>query len=356
MDNIDRRVLLGAAGLVGVAAIASAARGGPLSPPPGPVTSTGKPLDQLEPRIDVLTLAGNAAAMHVISQPGSYYLSANLNVPAGKSGILITVSNVTLDLKGFTIKGVDGALNAIRINAEPSPEQIRNFSIHNGLIENFDNNGIDAADNSVGQRYERLSIRDCGNGMYIWQAIVSRCHFVDCSTAMIAYESNITECGVNNCGGGYSLINSRLSESSANNCGTGIDLDGSSLATGIEVWNGYNGAFLRARSAIRNCHFSEVFNFGIEVWRDFPQSGKDNVIDNNTFVRCNAAAISCNGPDAQRNLITSNRAIGCGASPAAAFAISDANRYGPIVDASTAMSGNLANIAATSHPLANITY
>jgi hypothetical protein len=38
-----------------------------------------------------------------ISQPGSYKLSGNLAVPANISGILITVSNVTLDLNGFGI-------------------------------------------------------------------------------------------------------------------------------------------------------------------------------------------------------------------------------------------------------------
>ncbi|MBX9735855.1 MAG: hypothetical protein K2X32_02925 [Phycisphaerales bacterium] len=355
MDNIDRRVLLGAAGLVGVAAIASVARGGPLTPPVGPITSTGKTLDQIEPRTDVRTLAGNASAMHVISQPGSYFLSANLNVPSGMSGILINSSNVTLDLNGFAVRGVDGSLHAIRASSDPGPDQIRNIAVLNGLIENFDNNGIDAADSSVGQRYEGLSIRECGTGMYIWQAIVSRCRMVDCGTAMIAYESNITECGINNCGGGYSLVNSRLSESSANNCGTGLDLDGS-LATGIEIWNGFNGAFIRANSTLRNCSFSEVFNFGVEVWRDFSQSGKTNIIEGNTFIRCGVAAISCDGPEAQRNLITSNRSIQSGATPAAAFAISTANRFGPIVNANAAATGDLSTIPAAAHPLANIVY
>ncbi len=355
MDTLDRRVLLGAAGLVGVAAIASVARAGPLTPPVGPITSTGKTLDQLEPRTDVLTLAGNANALHVISQPGSYYLSANLNVPSGKSGIIINSSNVTLDLNGFALRGVDGSLHAIRVTSDPGADQIRNTTVLNGLVENFDNNGIDAGDSSVGQRYEGLSFRECGLAMYVWQAIVSRCRWVDCGAGVIAFESNLTECGANNCGTGFSLINSRLSESSVNNCGTGLDLDGS-LATGIEIWNGFNGAFIRANSTLRNCSFSEVFNFGVEVWRDFTQSGKTNIIEGNTFIRCGVAAISCDGPEAQRNLITNNRAIQSGATPAAAFAISNANRFGPIIDANAAATGDLSTIPAAAHPLANIVF
>jgi hypothetical protein len=357
MDNVDRRVLLGAAGLVGVAAIASVARGGPLTPPVGPITPTGKTLDQLEPRTDVLTLPGSALFQHVISQPGSYILTANLTVPPGAGGILINASNVTLDLNGFTIRGENGAARGVVAESTPGPDQIRNITIVNGHIENFQNNGISAGDSSVGLRFENLSIRKCdGSGMYIWQAIVNNCRVLDCSTGILAYESNITNCGANNCGAGYSLVNSRLSESSANFCGTGIDLDAGSLATGIQVNGGFNGAFLRAQSVVRDCHFTEVANFGVEVWRDFGPSGKRNVIDNNIFTRCTVAAISCDGPDAQRNLITSNRSIDSSPSPASAFAISTANRHGPIVDANAAASGDLSSIPAAAHPLANIAY
>jgi hypothetical protein len=38
-----------------------------------------------------------------ISKPGSYRLSGNLTVPRGVNGIVITVSNVTLNLNGFQI-------------------------------------------------------------------------------------------------------------------------------------------------------------------------------------------------------------------------------------------------------------
>lgn len=40
-----------------------------------------------------------------ISQSGSYKLSGNLQVPAGKDGIVISAGHVTLDLNGFGIQG-----------------------------------------------------------------------------------------------------------------------------------------------------------------------------------------------------------------------------------------------------------
>lgn len=42
---------------------------------------------------------------YTISQPGSYKLTGNLTVPPQVNGIQINVSNVALDLNGFTISG-----------------------------------------------------------------------------------------------------------------------------------------------------------------------------------------------------------------------------------------------------------
>ncbi|MBL8014435.1 MAG: hypothetical protein JNN05_11370 [Candidatus Omnitrophica bacterium] len=67
-----------------------------------------------------------------ISLPGSYKLSSNLNIPAGKIGILIATNNVTLDLNGFRIIGISssGTETAISDN-----NQIRqNITVRNGSI------------------------------------------------------------------------------------------------------------------------------------------------------------------------------------------------------------------------------
>ena len=53
---------------------------GSLTPPPGAPAPVMKTLDQVEPRTQVTqtTCPGNASAVHVISAPGSYYLTANV--------------------------------------------------------------------------------------------------------------------------------------------------------------------------------------------------------------------------------------------------------------------------------------
>ena len=77
---------------------------GSLTPPgvPGPTMLT---LNQMEPRTPI------SSAPYTISQPGSYYLTANLTVASGDA-IDINANGVTLDLNGFTISSTDPATPA----------------------------------------------------------------------------------------------------------------------------------------------------------------------------------------------------------------------------------------------------
>ena len=67
---------------------------GPLSPPTAPAPQ-GKTLDQIEPRVDlqrtVNPLPTDTDNTIIISQPGSYYLSAGLGVTK-LNGIRVTTS------------------------------------------------------------------------------------------------------------------------------------------------------------------------------------------------------------------------------------------------------------------------
>jgi len=96
---------------------------GPLSPPgpPGPVMRS---LEQIEPRCPI------SRAPFVINEPGSYYLTMNLQVSAG-SAILIVTNCVTLDLNGFTITSFSSKVldPAISINGG-----LRSITIKNGVI------------------------------------------------------------------------------------------------------------------------------------------------------------------------------------------------------------------------------
>src|SRR5450432_3529902 len=80
--------------------------------PPGPPAPTMKRLDQIEPRTDIATLPGSVDAMFVISQPGSYFLSGNVIVPASVHGIKVTASDVVIDLRGFLLEGTTATPNA----------------------------------------------------------------------------------------------------------------------------------------------------------------------------------------------------------------------------------------------------
>src|SRR6185295_11122012 len=99
------RVFL-AAGLLTVAGTA-VLLAGPLDPPAGPILPTYKTLNEVEPRIviNAANTPGDADSLFKITQPGSYYLTGNITGVAGKHGIEVVASGVTLDLNGFDLLG-----------------------------------------------------------------------------------------------------------------------------------------------------------------------------------------------------------------------------------------------------------
>ncbi|MBS0658997.1 MAG: hypothetical protein JSR82_12220 [Verrucomicrobia bacterium] len=85
---------------------------GSLAPDDEPSPSM-KRLDQIEPRTDLARLPGDLTSLIVINNPGSYYLSSNLFGVGGKHGIRVNASDVTIDLRGFTLVGDATSLDAI---------------------------------------------------------------------------------------------------------------------------------------------------------------------------------------------------------------------------------------------------
>ena len=86
-------------------------------------------VEQVEARIDLSTVAGNSTYHHYIDEPGSYYLSSNLEVTK-TSGISIASEGVTLDLNGFAISRATGSGGyGIIIVAEKDRAVVRNGSI-----------------------------------------------------------------------------------------------------------------------------------------------------------------------------------------------------------------------------------
>ena len=150
MDQIDRRMMLGAAGVLGAAALAKMAEAGPLSPPAGPIVGTGKTLNEVEPR----TLLDPDAFFGVIgiNAPGSYYLTKSFE---GK--ITISATNVTLDLNGFTVTSLSSISNqaAILVTIGQKNVVIRNGRV---VMRSVASSGIDCQQLQAGCVIEDMQI------------------------------------------------------------------------------------------------------------------------------------------------------------------------------------------------------
>jgi len=135
--------------------------------PPGPPAPTMKTLTQVEPRTPI------SGAPYTISQPGSYYLTTNLNLTGNGHGVVIAASGVTLDLMGFALSGnrqnwnygvfLDGATNAL----------IRDVVVRNGIVCNF-GHGV-RAEYSLGCRFEHLVASSNGTYGVILYGSYGRC-------------------------------------------------------------------------------------------------------------------------------------------------------------------------------------
>jgi len=137
--------------------------------PPGPPAPSMKTLDQVEPRRPISSLP------FTITAAGSYYLTAQLTGTTAQSGITVAADDVTLDLGGFTLRGVAGSSSGI---ACPSPQ--RNLRVMNGAISQWGSHGISAAV-AVNSRFEQLNLSANGAvGLTTGeQAFVDSCHTTD---------------------------------------------------------------------------------------------------------------------------------------------------------------------------------
>src|SRR5688572_3796948 len=158
--NMSLRTL-NAAALVGVLVASAGLIAGPLTPPAGPVAPTYKTLAEVQPRTAVQSLPGNATALHVISQPGSYYLTGNINGVSGKHGIRIEASNVSIDLCGFSLSGGGVGRSAIDAYTPPPAGPRSGISIRNGSIDAWQDAGV-FAPGATACVIESLSVTSAG--------------------------------------------------------------------------------------------------------------------------------------------------------------------------------------------------
>jgi hypothetical protein len=300
------RTALACTALVSIALLGSAwLTAGPLSPPAGPVASTYKTLAEVEPRtaMSAANTPGDADSVYRITQSGSYYLTGNVAGVAGKHGIEIAASEVSIDLRGFEIAGVPGSLDGLNV---PAAGLLSNITITNGTITNFGSDGVDAF-NTLGTRLSNLHAS--GNGqeglMTGDNALVERCvarangvsgirvnnggTVIDCSAANNTTRGFISASGcvisrcssISNAGYGFVVANSTIVDSSAhNNVSAGIFSAGHATISRCTIRaSGGDGIQAGEACAIEHCVVRANAGDGIEVFSDCRV--EHNLIDDN---------------------------------------------------------------------------
>ncbi|MFO1039014.1 MAG: hypothetical protein U1E45_19400 [Geminicoccaceae bacterium] len=102
---------------------------------------------------------GDAAGFPVtLTQPGSYRLTSNLQVPSGKDGIVVTGTEVTIDLNGFRVDGGGVGRDGI-------VGQQRNLTVRNGTVRKFARYGIN--NNGAALLVDSVRVQEnAGTGVY----------------------------------------------------------------------------------------------------------------------------------------------------------------------------------------------
>lgn len=150
---LDRAMgaIVGALALALIAVLAGVVHAGPIDPPAPPGPTDGV----LEPGTPIASLP------FTITAPGYYYLTRNLTGSSGEDGIEINVSNVTLDLKGFSLQGVGGSLNGVNVNTTAA-----NVTIRNGTIAYWGGSGVLFSWPTLSLGSEASDLQVSGNGAY----------------------------------------------------------------------------------------------------------------------------------------------------------------------------------------------
>ena len=393
---------------------------GSLTPPPGTPAPTFKTLQQVEPRIDLQNAPGaavdtsNANSHFIINQPGSYYLSANLEVTKA-NGITIVAAGVTLDLNGFAILRTSGSPGT-GIFVDTGAEQ---STIQNGSIKGFGGGVTTSTTTTRGCAYRNLSATACalafqaptgsivescrafgntGTGIFVFDgstisncaanqnggtgiAAGTGCRIVNCTavsnrdgivagsnctlshcTARANSSSTATSAGIST-GTGSTITNCTSAGNVSTNAtptgstGAGFSISFSSLVEGCTAEGNMGDGFrISSGTQVRgNTATSNGLNgdgAGIHV------TGVENRIENNNVTSCDRGI----DVDSAGNLIIKNSARSNGSSSAGNYDIVANNRYGPIIDdsatgaAAAAGKGPLTSTLTTTDPWANFSY
>lgn len=205
MNEIERRALIGAAGIGALAAL-SKAGGGPLNPPAGSVGSTGRTTDEIYNKITFgdgrIPIPASSSTV-TITNPGSYVLTGNITAAANTNGILVLANNVTIDLNGYTVAGPSNTFTGVLVSGGYG-----GFVLRNGTVTGF-SAGVAAGSGAVGVVFEDLLIRDArtlgilASSSSARGVRVRRCSVVDTGSTTTSTDGNITISAISLTGAGH---------------------------------------------------------------------------------------------------------------------------------------------------------
>ena len=157
--SLARKTLSALALVLAVAPTTALAQGS--LTPSGVPAPTMKTLDQVEARvpIDTAHTPGDAGNLFIISQPGSYYLTGNINGVSGKNGIAVLANNVTINFNGFALVGVPGSFSGVSV----SGAGVTNLAVRNGSVRDWPFDGVSAF-NAANSRFKEVETN--GNGFW----------------------------------------------------------------------------------------------------------------------------------------------------------------------------------------------
>ncbi len=296
---------------------AMSAHAGNLDPPVGPIGSTMKDLDTVEPRVPVQSLAGSPEALFVIDQPGSYYLTGDIIGDAGnpddlfKHGIEIRASHVTLDLSGFSIIGLPAShADGIRISDAAWPDRFENITIRNGAIRGWaEGYGIIGFTNI--SRFDELRVTDNFAGgieVFTDNALITRCVVAQSGESGLVGGAGavVSECIVDDAHTGITVGDAAVvAQCSVRHCDQGVYVHSGVVVDSAIRNMEDHGIVAQSAVHVAGCVITDCAQQGIRLTRGANVVG--NVLQNNSvgiYVRPTA------GPEPNR--IDGNNLLGNG--------------------------------------------
>ena len=273
-----------------------------LTPPAGPIDETARFGVLIE--LNDTTAPPDALYEHVITQPGSYYLTADvIGGPGGPlqgegGGVLILVDDVTLDLNGFALRGTGLSSIGVSVaNADGADTETERITVRNGRIVGFavgvrgvsfgtneqgaqiasrlsglhlDGLHVDAQSTGIdvsGARVINCAITSPRTGIRAFFSIVEGCEIrmrgepiLNLATGMTVQQSNITRCHVDTTGSdastrnGFIGVDSLFTACTARDGANGFNLVGTSIANGCLAIN-VTGNSVSATSQTNDSNF-----------------------------------------------------------------------------------------------------